>query len=200
MAKNAALQLDPPSSRRPRSSVHGLSPGSLAWKGLALAQRAESTRGPRVVAVYWDPHFQQAPADVAALDEFLRMLFHSSWMAKLSAYGMSPPRLVRSMVATEVPPSVLTRTGLEERLSQWLGSPAGSQKTRKSESLMYLVLTPCRTRLAFAASAAVPASARPNLHYTVVPLVSTTADILEQHSAAISHALMHGFVETLRRS
>jgi hypothetical protein len=173
---------------------------------------------PRVVPIYWDPHFRKAPADVAAFDEFLRTLFRSSWMSELAGYGLLPPRLLKSFTPRDEAPAILTRTALEAKLVDWLASGAVSPKPKRADrSLIFLVLTPRASKLtpreAKRPSSAYVASnlferdsvvrggsaSEHNLVYSVVPLLSTEGEILEQHSLPVSQALTHALVRCVRK-
>ncbi|MGC4086718.1 MAG: hypothetical protein QM756_02245 [Polyangiaceae bacterium] len=172
----------------------------------------------RVVPVYWDPHFRNTPSDVAAFDEFLRMLFRSSWMSELSSYGLAPPRLLRAHLPKDDAPATLTRRALEQKLADWLASGVVSPKPKRNDSsLIFLVLTPCRTKLtpreaksqskSYHASAAFERDAivhsddpsQHNLIYSVVPLLSTQGEILERHSRAVCQALTQAVVRSVRK-
>jgi len=173
---------------------------------------------PRVVPIYWDPHFRKAPADVVAFDEFLRTLFRSSWMSELSSYGLLPPRLLKSFTPRDEAPPMLTRSALENKLVDWLASGAVSPKPKRADrSLIYLVLTPRASKLlpreAKRPSSPYQASTlferdsvvrgvsagEHNLLYTVVPLRTTDGEILEQHSLPVSQALTQALVRCVRK-
>lgn len=173
---------------------------------------------PRIVPIYWDPHFRKAPADVAAFDEFLRMLFRSSWMSELSSYGLTPPRLLRAVLPKDEAPAALTRSALEAKLVEWFANGNVAPKPKRADrSLIYLVLTPAGTKLtprearrpnsSYHASACFERDAivrgassdEHNLIYTVVPLSSTSGDILESHSRPMSQALTQVLVHCVRR-
>ncbi|MFZ5897052.1 MAG: hypothetical protein ACOY0T_38700 [Myxococcota bacterium] len=193
----------------------------MARNALRFAEQPHSVSAPlqpRVVPIYWDPHFRKVPTDVAAIDEFLRTLFRSSWMSELSSYYMEPPRLLRSVLPKDEAPVTLTRSALETKLVDWLvGGVITPKPKRADSSLIYLVLTPCGTKVtpretkkpssSYVASASferdgIVRGASPsehNLIYSVVPLLSTSGEILEQHSLAMSQALTQALVRAVRR-
>ena len=173
---------------------------------------------PRVVPIYWDPYFRKVPMDAAVFDEFLRTLFHSSWMSELASYGFTSPRLLRSFIPKDEAPATLTRTALEAKLVHWLTNGSVAPKPKRAErSLVYLLLTPSSTKLtpreakkthaSYQASACFErdsivrdaASQDHNLFYSVVPFTAARGDILEQNSRPISQALTTAFVRGVRK-
>jgi hypothetical protein len=189
---------------------------SLDWKPHFLQTRELVLQEPRVVPVYWDAHFQRAPADVAIFNEFLRSLFRSSWMTALRDYGVAPARLLPSFVAKDPPSASLSQAQLEERLIDWLATEAVMPRPSKTErSLIYLVVTPLATKLtlgslssskdfsgyhdctAFDRHSDVDAErvTAKNLFYVAVPLTATGPEILDAHSLAISKELAEAFID-----
>lgn len=217
MAKNESLDLKRPVSRplrRPGSA--GEAASQLGWKPHFLRTQELTLQEPRVVPVYWDPHFQKAPADVAIFNEFLRSLFRSSWMTALRDYGVAPARLLPSFVAKDPPYASLNQAQLEDQLIEWLATEAVMPRPAKTErSLIYLVVTPLATKLTLgrlsslkdfsgyhdctafdrhsdADSERVTAK---NLFYVAVPLTATGPEILDAHSLAISKELAEAFID-----
>lgn len=181
-------------------------------------QVGSATPEPRIVPIYWDAHFRKVPTDVAALDEFMRTLFRSSWMSELSSYGLLPPRLLRASLPKDEPPLTLSRSALEAKLVEWLANGTVAPKPKRADrSLIFLVMTPAGTKLtprearkpssSYHASACferdgVTRSATSedhNLIYAVVPLRSTNGDILETHSLSLSQALTRVLVRSVRK-
>lgn len=205
MNKNAATSLREPLSRRAPARV-------------APALRVVPDR-PRVVPIYWDKHFRRQPSDVVAFNEFLRILFESTFMSGLSTHGIQPARVLPAFVPGDEAPTRLTRGRLEAQLTQWLESGALSPHPKKLESsLLYLVLAPLGSQSSLGAPQAntrnfgyhdsIPfmrtdsqkaAKSARNLHYAVVPLVSTGSQILEVHSRAVSQQLAESFIARTRR-
>jgi len=207
-AVHALAQLTP--NERPRSSPRHAKPSGRATPG--SVHRLDSNKAPRVVPIYWDDHFTGSPTDVAAFDEFLRTLFRSSWMTGLAEFGIAPAQLLPSYVLPSPRRTRLSHAELAQQLTEWLASGDITPKPRKSErSLFYLLLTPMGTELTLGAvssprhvsgyhdSARFEASAQDNLHYAVVPLVSTRDEILDAHSRAICHELAHAFIACVRK-
>lgn len=180
-----------------------------------------AAQAPCVVPVYWDAHFQQCAADVAAFDEFLRALFASSWMSGLGEYGIQPAQLLPSYVVGDAPPPALSQAQLEARLTRWLTAERVLPRPKRAErSLVYLIVTPLGTQLhrggasapqcAFGYCAQARFESEPraraagapdnNLLYAVVPLVSTSSEILDFHSLSISHHLAQALILRARGS
>jgi hypothetical protein len=217
MAKNEVVDLKRPISLRPRrTGAQRTNASHFGEKPHFLQGHDPGFQDPRVVPVYWDPHFQKTPADVAAFDEFLRALFRSSWMSALADYGVGPARLLRSFVASDAPYGSLTQTQLEAQLVEWLASEAVMPRPSKTErSLLYLVITPLSTQLTLGTLSSLedfsgyhdctrfdpraegkdPSSAQQNLFYAVVPLTSTGPEILDAHSLTISNELAEAFID-----
>ena len=189
---------------------------SLDWKPHFLRTQESTLQEPRVVPVYWDPHFQKAPADVAIFNEFLRTLFRSSWMTALRDYGVAPARLLPSFVAKDPPYASLSQAQLEDQLIEWLATEAVMPRPSKTErSLIYLVITPLTTKLtlgrlsslkdfsgyhdctAFERQSDVDAErvTAKNLFYVAVPLTAKGPEILDAHSLAISKELAEAFID-----
>jgi hypothetical protein len=217
MAKNESLDLKRPAARRVRRPRGANVPAThLGWKPHFLRTQELTLHEPRVVPVYWDPHFQKVPADVAIFDEFLRTLFRSSWMTALCDYGVAPARLLPSFVAKDAPCASLSQGQLEDQLIEWLATEAVMPRPSKTErSLIYLVLTPLATKLtlgslsspkdfsgyhdctAFDRNSDVDAQRvkAKNLFYVAVPLTATGPEILDAHSVAISRELAEAFID-----
>lgn len=171
---------------------------------------------PRVVAIYWDRHFEGAQADVQAFDELLRTLFRSSWMSGLNEAGVPPAELLGSFVLSDPAPASLTRVELEGRLIEWLEDGRVTPKPRQADgSLVYLIVTPLGTELREDAHSwqmrfaghcgcthygadASRGTARPNVVYVAVPLVSTGPEILDLHSLAITQELGRALIARSR--
>jgi hypothetical protein len=171
-----------------------------------------SELAPRVVPIYWDPHFQAHADDVAAFDEFLRVLFRSSWMSALAERGILPAELEPSLVPRDPAPERLSLPELEARLRRWLAGPLSALTKREEGSLLVLVITPLGTELEVAGSpvrrfsgyhgasrggaATAPTALfpAPNLFYALVPLVTTAAEILEVHSLPLSQVLARALI------
>lgn len=215
MAKNEALDLKRPVPRRPHhSGVTSVPASRIAWKPHFLRTQEPAVHEPRVVPIYWDPHFQKTPADVTIFDEFLRTLFRSSWMTALADHGVAPARLMPSFVPQQAPYASLSQTQLEAQLTEWLASGAIQPRPGKAErSLLYLVLTPRATKLtlgsltsskdfsgyhdctAFEQRSAANGESSMNLFYVAVPLTTTGREILDAHSLSISKQLADAFID-----
>lgn len=206
MNKNAAASLREPLSRR--STVR-----------LTPRLRVVPDR-PRVVPIYWDKHFRRQPSDVVAFNEFLRILFESTFMSGLGTHGVQPARLMPAFVPEDEAPTRLTRSRLEAQLKAWLDSEQLAPQPKKLESsLLFLVLAPLGSQTSLGAPQANTRNfgyhdsisfVRPethkaqkpaqNLHYAVVPLTSTGSQILEVHSRAVSQQLAESFIARTRRA
>jgi hypothetical protein len=216
MNKNAARSLQEPVFRRAPARAALNQPRSRVADPPRL--RVVLDR-PRVVPIYWDKHFRREPSDVVAFNEFLRILFESTFMSGLSAHGIQPARLLPAFVPDDEAPTRLTRARLEAQLTQWLASEQLAPSPKKLESsLLFLVLAPLGSQSSLGAPAAntrnfgyhdsipfvrpdsqkAPRSAS-NLHYAAVPLVSTGSQILEVHSRAVSQQLGQAFIARTRR-
>jgi hypothetical protein len=154
-----------------------------------------STSRPDVVPIYWDPHFRKAPADAAVFDEFLRSLFHSSWMTALGHQGVRPVRLLPSWVPSDPAPVRLTQVELEHLLAEWQRNTLGRVSSRSSSARnrpLYLVVTPRRTELTFRAEPSAKGGGAPS--YVAVPLETTGGEILEAHALTIRRRLARALV------
>ncbi len=216
MSRNATQLVEPRPERARSAPRHAKPARGVVERMDGWRERAKAT--PRVVPIYWDAHFESAAADVAAFDEFLRTLFQSSWMSGLKEFGVGSAELLPSFVPSEPRPARLSHAALETQLKRWLSADVVTPKPKKAErSLFYLILTPLGTELSLGAvsspthvsgyhdRARFEADARtrsvtgePNLHYAVVPLVSTEAEILDAHSRAICHELAQSFIAAAR--
>ena len=210
MSRTRALALIPsPRAERLRSSPRHAAP----VRKLHAVRQRDLAVIPRVVPIYWDPHFVQAPADVAAFDEFLRTLFCSSWMSGLEEFGVAPAELLPSIVPTTPRRSRMSHAQLKDQLVSWIQSGAVSPKPKKADrSLIYLVLSPLGMDLSLGAvsapthvsgyhdSARLEPRGDDNLRYAVVPLVSLEAEILDAHSRPVCHELAQAFIACARRS
>lgn len=217
MAKNEVIDLKRTPSPRPRRiGAPRMNASHSGWTPHSLRTQDSDSNEPRVVPIYWDPHFYKAPADVAVFDEFLRTLFRSSWMTGLADHGVPPARLLRSFVARDAPHSSLTQAQLEGQLAEWLANEVVMPRPSRSErSLLYLVITPLTTKLTLGTLSSLgdfsgyhdctafdhpadgkKASSSPqNLFYAVVPLTSTGPEILDAHSLTISNELAEAFID-----
>jgi hypothetical protein len=214
MNKNAALSLR--ASLSSRAPVRSAAPQDRRRPASTASLRVVLSPA-RVVPIYWDKHFQQNPSDVVAFNEFLRILFESTFMSALGAHGVRSAELLSAFVPDDEPPTRLTRARLEAQLSEWLTSEQISPQPKKLETgLLYLVLTPLGSQASLGAAAnarnfgyheSIPfaraADARAktaanNLHYVAVPLVTTGSQILEVHSRAVSQQLSRAFLARAR--
>ncbi|HWA70926.1 MAG TPA: hypothetical protein VG937_01255 [Polyangiaceae bacterium] len=216
MPKNEVLDLKRPVRRAPRATRTQAPLARLGWRPQFLRSEDSTAYEPRVVPVYWDPHFQKSPADVAAFDEFLRTLFRSSWMTALADYGVAPARLLPSFVPNDTPYASLNQPQLEARLTRWLATESILPTPSKAErSLVYLLITPLATKLtlgnlssskdfsgyhdcatfARAGDSRGAGGAEKNLFYAAVPLTVTGKTILDAHSRAISKELAESFID-----
>lgn len=216
MPKNELLALKRPTRRARPAARTSLSPARHDSKPQSLRAPEATSYEPRVVPIYWDPHFRKSPADVAAFDEFLRALFRSSWMTGLADYGVAPARLLRSFVPEDAPHASLNQPQLEEQLIEWLVTESVLPTPSKTErSLLYLVVTPLSTKLTLGKLSSLkdfsgyhdcssferPSDSRAavgatqNLFYAAVPLTVTGREILDAHSRAISEELAESFID-----
>ncbi|HEY8946341.1 MAG TPA: hypothetical protein VIM73_18950 [Polyangiaceae bacterium] len=148
-----------------------------------------------VVPIYWDPHFRKAPADAAVFDEFLRTLFHSSWMTTLGHQGVPPVRLLPSWIPSDPAPVRLTQAELEQHLVRWQRNRLGRVSARSSPARnrpLFLVVTPRRTELTFRAEPSPKGGGVTS--YVAVPLETTGGEILEAHALIISRRLARALV------
>jgi hypothetical protein len=198
MSKDAVVQLlgrtrpkvDPAIVRPPQ---YRTSSAESLWRLRAMLDR------PEVVPIYWDKHFRRTPADVSAFNELLRTLFASSWMSELGAYGVKPARLLPAIVPADTAPARLRQAELESRMRSWVRTdPSRRSKASPVRSPVYLVVTPLRTELAFDRHAA--ARLDSSLNYVVVPLKSTSGEILDSHALTISRDLARALIAETRRS
>ena len=109
MNKNAALSLRAPlSSRAPEPPA---APQGRRRPADRTPLRAVLSTA-RVVPIYWDKHFLRTPSDVIAFNEFLRILFESTFMSALGPHGVRSAELLTAFVPDDEAPTRLTRPRL----------------------------------------------------------------------------------------
>jgi hypothetical protein len=149
MSKNLARELHrPPTPARRREGANALAEHRQP-PALRLVRRPSAALEPlRVVPIYWDPELRVSAERVAVLDELLRALFESSWLAELGLQRTARACLMPSFVCTETPPAALNQSQVERRLCHWLTSGAITPAPALTDhSLIYLLFTPPATRL-----------------------------------------------------
>jgi len=126
--------------------VEGVNDECHSWRGHLDKHGGLVLGQPRVVAVYWDSFFTEAAQ--LRMNQFIRDIAETDWMAGLVQYGVHKLQLAGSFVIDDQPVGRLSRDQLEQRLIGWLDNgKIGVRPASRERSLLYVLFTPAETEL-----------------------------------------------------
>ena len=136
----------------------GGSPNSPCWgfTGGVTAHQGHVMPNPRIVLIYWDPHFFLAGIAMEAMDQFVSDLASGGYWDGLGQYGVGRPSFDGHLEIdfqkyptpnSQNPGQAFSESQMQDQLIKWLddgvvGPPAGDET-----DLVYLIFAPLDTLL-----------------------------------------------------